>query len=256
MRGSLLKDRLYRGDCLRVLDKVEARSVDMVLVDLPYGRTARNAWDNVISMEALWPKYKRICKPGAPIVFTAVQPFASMLVMSNPKWFRYDWIWRKNKTTGFLNAKKAPLRAHEHVLVFCEKGAPYFPQKTKGHKPVNSFTKHTSDGTNYGKTKRGVRGGGQTDRYPVTVLDFPVVNNDDPEHIHPTQKPVPLFKYLILTYTKPGALVLDHCVGSGTTAIAAQECGRHFIGIDLDVSGARKRLAAHRKRQKKDHREC
>ena len=148
--------------------------------------------------------------------------------------FRYDLIWEKNKTTGFLNAKKMPLRKHESILVFYKKNPVYNPQKTTGHKPVNTFTKHTSDGTNYGKTKLGIKGGGQTDRHPTSIVRIPVVNNDSHDKVHPTQKPIALFEYLINTYTNENMVILDNCIGSGTTAVACQKLNRIFIGIEID----------------------
>jgi site-specific DNA-methyltransferase (adenine-specific) len=149
--------------------------------------------------------------------------------------FRYDLIWRKNKSTGFLNANRMPLRQHESILVFYRRLPVYNPQKTVGHAPVHSFTKHTGDGTNYGRTKRGIQGGGQTDRHPTSVIDIPVVNNDSECKIHPNQKPVELFEYLIRTFTNEGAIVLDNCIGSGTTAVACLKAGRHFLGIEQDA---------------------
>lgn len=224
------------------------RSIDMILCDLPYEAT-RNSWDVIIPFEPLWNHYKRIVKDNAAIVLTATQPFASQLIMSNPDWFRYDLIWEKNKSTGFLNANRMPLRKHEIVLVFYKKLPIYNPQKTTGHKPVNSFTKHTSDGCNYGATKLGIKGGGQTDRHPTSLLQFPVVNNDSDEKIHPTQKPVALFEWLIKTYTNEGMVVLDNAIGSGTTAIACMNTKRKFIGIELETKyfeKAKERVTSHK----------
>ena len=203
----------------------------MVLSDHPYGVT-QNDWDKKIDLERLWPLYKKIAKTNAAMVFTATEPYASELITSNSKMFRYDLIWAKNKPRGFLNANRMPLRQHESILVFYQKLPTYNPQKTTGHKPTNAYTKHTSDGSNYGKTKQGISGGGQTDRFPISILYFPVVNNDDPDRINATQKPVDLFEYLIKTYTEPGEVVLDNCLGGGTSAIAAAKCGRAFMGIE------------------------
>jgi len=191
-----LEYRLLQGDCIEKMRELEDGSIDMVMADPPYG-TTQCKWDSVIPLEPMWEQLKRITKPNGAIVMTASQPFSSALVMSNPKWFKYEWVWRKNKSTGFLNAKKMPLRNHEVVLVFCRGKATYNPQKTYGHKPVNSFTKHTSDGDTVGNTKRGITGGGSTSRYPVTVQEFSVVNQDgtSPEgKHHPTQKPVALME--------------------------------------------------------------
>jgi site-specific DNA-methyltransferase (adenine-specific) len=216
------------------MKELPANSIDMVLCDLPYGMTARNKWDKIISPDELWPLYSKVCKPNAAIVLFAAQPFASIMVSSNPKDFRYDWIWDKNKSTGFLNAKKMPLRKHEHLLVFYRKMPTYNPQKTTGHSPVHKFVKNTSDGNNYGKTKLGVTGGGSTERYPSSILRFPVINNDDPEKFHPTQKPVELCEYLIKSYTNEGDTVLDNTMGSGSTGVAAIRTGRNFVGIEQD----------------------
>lgn len=231
-------DTILHGDCLDIMPTIPDASVDMVLADLPYGVT-QNAWDKVIPFDRLWSEYRRVTKPNAAIVLTATQPFATQLVASNPKMFRYDLIWRKNKSTGFLNANRMPLRQHEAILVFYHRLPVYHPQKTTGHAPVHSFTKHTADGSNYGNTRRGISGGGQTDRHPTSVIDIPVVNNDAVHKIHPNQKPVGLFEYLIRTFSDDGAVVLDNCIGSGTTAIACLNTGRHFIGIEQDAKFCR-----------------
>ena len=229
------KIELIQGDCLEKMKDIPDGSIDMILCDLPYGTTACQ-WDTVIPFEPLWEQYRRIIKNNGAIVLTASQPFTSALVMSNVEMFKYAWVWVKNKKTGFLNAKKQPLRQVEDVVVFYKKQPTYIPQKTHGHKPVNSFTKHTSDGSTMGKTKIGITGGGQTDRYPSNVLTIPVVNNDNSngDKFHPTQKPVALFEYLIKTYTKEEDLVLDNCMGSGTTGVACKKLNRNFIGIELD----------------------
>ena len=228
---------LYNADCMDAMRDIESETVDMVCADLPYGTTACK-WDSVIPIKPMWAEYKRICKPNAAIVLTAAQPFTSMLVMNDPQWFKYEWIWYKNKVTGFLNAKKQPMRNHESILVFYGKQCTYNPQMTHGHKPVNSFTKHTSDGDTVGKTKLGIKGGGSTSRYPKAVQEFSVVNQDgtsDGGKYHPTQKPLSLIKYLILTYTNEGDTIIDNSMGSGTTGVAAMQSGRRFIGIEKDT---------------------
>jgi len=240
-------DQILHGDCLDVMPTISDGSVDMVLADLPYGVT-QNRWDQVIPCDRLWDEYRRVTKPNAAIVLTATQPFAAQLIASNPRDFRYDLIWRKNKSTGFLNANRMPLRQHESILVFYRRLPVYHPQKSHGHAPVHSFTKHTGDGSNYGRTKRGIQGGGQTDRHPTSVIDIPVVNNDSTNKIHPNQKPVELFEYLVRTFTNERAVVLDNCIGSGTTAIACLNTGRHFIGIEQDAEFCRlasERVAQH-----------
>jgi DNA modification methylase len=253
--AATLVDQILYGNCLDIMPMIPDGSVDMVLADLPYGVT-QNKWDQVIPFDRLWDEYKRVTKINAAIVLTATQSFAAQLIVSNSIMFRYDLIWRKNKPTGFLNANRMPLRQHESILVFYRRLPVYHPQKTKGHVPVHSFTKHTDDGTNYGKTKRGIQGGGQTDRHPTSVIDIPVVNNDSKEKIHPNQKPVELFEYLIRTFSNEGEVVLDNCIGSGTTAIASLNMNRHFIGIEQDATFCRfanKRVDRHLLRFKQEN---
>lgn len=221
------------GDCLKVMETMETNSVDMILCDLPYG-TTQNKWDSIIPLELLWKQYWRILKPEGAVVLFGAQPFTSKLVMSEVKNFRYSLVWEKNKSTGFLNANRMPLRIHEDILVFYKKLPTYNPQKTTGHKPANTYTKHTSDGTNYGKTKQGIKGGGQTDRHPTSVLKFPVMNNDDPHKFHPTQKPISIYEFLIKSYSHEGDIILDNCSGAGTLAHACQNTGRKAICIEQE----------------------
>lgn len=233
--------RLFHGDCLTVLPTLPDGIDDAVCADPPY-QVTWNPWDAVIPFDDMWRELWRVCR--GPVVLTAKQPFSSALVMSQVQHFKHEWIWEKNKATGHLNAKKMPMQAHEVALVFGRGVVPYYPQMTEGHRPMNAYTQ-TSNGQNYGGTKR-PSGGGSTMRYPRSVQRFDVVNNDDPSKIHPTQKPVALFEYLIETYTKPGATVLDFCMGSGTTGVAAKATGRKFIGIEKDdgyFAAARERLA-------------
>jgi DNA modification methylase len=223
----VVKATLLQGDCLERMVEIPDGSVDMVLCDLPYGTTDCK-WDTVIPFEPLWAAYKRVCKPNAAIVLTACQPFTSALVMSNPKWFRYDWIWQKPKGTGFLNAKKQPMRDKEDVLVFYANQCAYNPQFAEGQsykakRGRNSEcynTAGTSSSDNHGL------------RYPKQILMFGVVERGT---LHPTQKPVALMEYLIKTYTNPGEVVLDNTMGSGTTGVAAANTGRAFIGIERDA---------------------
>ena len=218
---------LHLGDCLEILPDVPDHSVDLVLCDLPYGITC-NKWDTVIPLEPLWQQYRRITKPNAAIVLTATQPFASQLIMSNPKDFKYEWIWRKCQGTGFLNANKQPLRSHEQVLVFYQEQCTYNPQMTQG-KPY-TCVRGERGSTNYrdGIAPWTTENDGQ--RYPTTVLDF----DYDSDKQHPTQKPVPLMAYMIRTYTNEGETVLDNCMGSGTTGVACMRFQRSFIGIESD----------------------
>lgn len=205
------------------------QSIDLIACDPPYGQT-QNSWDSVIPFEEMWKQVWRVCR--GPAVFTAIQPFSSALVMSQVRYFRHEWVWKKNKATGHLNAKKAPMRAHELVLVFSKDTPAYFPQMTTGHAPGNFAIRRTYT-PNYG-AQRPTEYGGSTERYPISVQEFPIVNNDSPEKVHPTQKPVELFEYLIRTYSREGDTVLDFCCGSGTTGIACRRTSRSFIGIDDD----------------------
>jgi site-specific DNA-methyltransferase (adenine-specific) len=231
--------KLYCGDCLEVMKNIPDNSINMVFCDLPYG-TTRNSWDEIISFENLWEQYNRIVKDNGAIVLTSQQPFTSKLIISNIKNFRYEWIWEKNKATGHLNAKKMPLKAHENICIFYKKLPVYNPQKTTGHKPHNAV-KPKSDipppkkKRNYNHvTQTFGNDGTTTDRYPRTVQKFPVVNNDDPLKWHPTQKPIELIEYFIKTYSNEGDIVLDNCMGSGSTGVACKNINRNFIGIELD----------------------
>lgn len=224
---------ILKGDCLRLLEKIPEKSIDMILCDLPYG-TTKNKWDKTISLEKLWIQYKRIIKPKGAIILFSQSPFDKVLACSNLEMFRYEWIWEKTTATGFLNSNKAPLKAHENILVFYKEFAIYNPQKTKGHNPVHNYKKHSNDGNNYGSTKIGISGGGSTERFPRSVLKFKT--DKQKTALHPTQKPVALCEYLIRTYTIENMLVLDNCMGSGTTGVACINTGRRFIGMELDES--------------------
>ncbi|OMF28430.1 site-specific DNA-methyltransferase [Paenibacillus sp. FSL H8-0259] len=214
------------------MKSIPEKSIDMILCDLPYG-TTQNQWDSIIPLNELWEHYRRIIKDNGAIVLTAQTPFDKVLGYSNLKWLRYEWIWEKSAATGHLNAKKMPMKAHENVLVFYKNLPTYNPQKTGGHRPVNSYTKHQHDGSNYGATSIGISGGGSTERYPRSVQPF--ATDKQKESLHPTQKPIGLFEYLIRTYTNEGDLVLDNCIGSGTTAAAAISLNRNFIGIEKEI---------------------
>ncbi|WP_239696571.1 DNA-methyltransferase [Paenibacillus oryzisoli] len=224
-------NEIFQGDCLDIMKDLPDKSFDMILCDLPYGST-QNQWDSPIPLDQLWQQYERLIKDRGVIVLTAQTPFDKVLGNSNLQMLRYEWIWVKNRPTGFFNAKKMPMKTHENILIFYKNLPQYNPQKTLGHKPVNRFKKHSTDGSNYNDALMGFEGGGQTDRYPVDVLYFP----RDKDRYHPTQKPVALFEYLIKTYTNEGDLVLDNCLGSGTTALAAASLNRNFTGIELDAN--------------------
>lgn len=232
----MITDRieLMFGDCLELMKELPDCSVDMVLCDLPYG-TTNCAWDIVIPFEPLWDQYKRIVKPNGAIVLFAQTPFDKVLGCSNLPMLKYEWIWEKTQATGHFNAKKAPMKAHENILVFYKKQPTYNPQKTQGHAPVNSYTKRkevVNKTQVYGKVNIDISGGGNTDRYPRTVQTFS--SDKQTSYYHPTQKPVSLCEYLIKTYTDEGQLVLDNTMGSGTTGVACVNTKRKFIGIEQD----------------------
>ena len=222
---------MYKGDCLEAMKSIPDKSIDMILCDLPY-ETTRNRWDKMIDLEKLWEQYERIIKDNGAIVLFAQTPFDKVLGVSNLKLLRYEWIWEKTTATGHLNAKKMPMKAHENILVFYKKLPKYNPIKTTGHTSVHSYTKHQDDGSNYGKTKAGISGGGSTERYPRSVQKFKT--DKQKETLHPTQKPVELLEYLIKTYTDENELVLDNCMGSGSTGVACVNTNRNFIGMELD----------------------
>lgn len=217
---------IIKGDCLEVMPQIPDRSIDLVLCDLPYGVTARNKWDEVIPTPSLWSSWSQICKNASPIVLTAIQPFSSFLVTSNPDKFKYEWIWEKQQGTGFLNAKKQPLRNHESVLVFYNGGQPtYNPQFTKG-KAYKQKSGRSS--LNY-REQVSVITDNKGVRYPLSVQKFTY----DGGKLHPTQKPEALFSYLIRTYTDDNNIVLDNCLGSGTTTVCAKKEHRKCIGIEI-----------------------
>lgn len=224
-------NKIYNMDCLEGMKMIDDKSIDMILCDLPYG-TTQNKWDSVISLDKLWEQYCRIIKDNGAIVLFAQTPFDKILGASNLKMLKYEWIWEKTTATGHLNAKKMPMKAHENILVFYKKLPVYNPQKTTGHTPVHTYTKHQDDGSNYGKTAVGISGGGSTERYPRSVQVFK--SDKQKCALHPTQKPISLCEYLIKTYTNEDMVVLDNCIGSGTTAVACKNTNRHYIGFEID----------------------
>ncbi len=201
-------------------------TVDCIIADLPYG-TTQNSWDSIIPLDQLWTAWKRVCKPGAPIVLFTQQPFTTTVAASNLGQLKTEWIWEKPQGTGFLNCRKYPLKKHENILVFCDRTPPYHPQKSIGHRVYS--TKQKAKTSNYGHFESVPTINTDGSRYPTTLLTF---QND--RGLHPTQKPVALIEYLIRTYTEPNAVILDCCIGSGTTAIAAINTDRQFIGIERD----------------------
>lgn len=213
------------GDCLERMKEIPDGSVDMVMCDLPYC-TTQNYWDSIIPFEPLWAHYWRVCKKNAAIVLTAAQPFTSALGASNLPWLRYSWSWRKNNATGHLNAKRMPMKDFEDVLVFYASQPTYNPQGTT---PCHKQERRGGNGDCFGKS--GLTNLQTVENYPRTTLEIPY---DKVRGLHPTQKPVALFEYLIRTYTNEGETVLDNCMGSGTTGVACANSNRRFIGIERD----------------------
>lgn len=226
MIGELELNRIYQRDCIEGMRMLPDKSVDMILCDLPYG-TTRNKWDTVIPLESLWNQYERIIKDNGAIVLTAQTPFDKVLGASNIKLLKYEWIWRKTEATGFLNAKKMPLKGHENILIFYKKLPKYNPQMTEGR--AYSYQKDSISSSNYGDSSGTNKIVNNGKRYPVTVQTF-----KKDKGLHPTQKPLKLFEYLIKTYTNEGDIVLDNCMGSGTTAVAAMLQNRKFIGFEIE----------------------
>lgn len=219
--------KLYKGDCLEIMKDIPDKSIDMILCDLPYGTTACK-WDTIIPFQPLWEQYNRIIKDNGAIVLFGSEPFSSQLRMSNLKMYRYDWIWEKAKATLFTQCKKRPLNANEIISVFYKKQPTYNPQMEKG-KPYKGRKKIKQSEEWFFGTIRNDNNG---TRYPRTVIKFKSGDRDG--KLHPTQKPVDLLEYLIKTYTNKGEIVLDSCMGSGSTGVACKHTNRRFIGIELD----------------------
>lgn len=241
--------QLYCGDCLSVMGGIPDASVNLILTDLPYGVT-QCRWDQIIPLEPLWVQYKRIIKPRGAVVLTSIQPFTSVLIISNQNWFKYCLVWRKTHPSDIFNAKHKPLRYHEDICVFSDgttangssRRMTYNPQglgpgihRYKQRVRINGIYKtRKSHGSVYANS---------ASHYPGSVLDFPSEYN----RIHPTQKPIALMEYLIKTYTNEGETVLDSCMGSGTTLVACLNTNRHGIGIEKDpeiFATAENRIAA------------
>lgn len=231
-----MKNRVYLGDCLRLMNKIPNQSVDLILTDPPYGTKpgeyTANHWDNDFDLSSLWHQYRRILKPDGVAAIFSSQPFTSRLVASNHKMFKYCWYWRKNRVTNFFHAKHSPLRRIEEICIF-SRHSKYFPQVTYGHEPTKAVTgnwkgkcynvinKYDRENKVYSKE------GGRTFRYPDNILEFDCISKK--ERLHSSQKPVSLFQYLIKTYTQAGGIVLDTFAGSGTTAIACLNTNRCYI---------------------------
>ena len=222
--------KLIHGNCLEKMKSIPDGSIDFVLTDPPYGTTACK-WDSIIPLDEMWKQIKRVIKPNAAIVMMACQPFTSALVMSNPQWFKYDWVWRKPKGTGHLNAKKQPMRDKEDILVFYKEQCLYNPQMTVGEPYKAKPGKSKRNGEDCYGIYKDVREDNNGLRYPKQVLDISI---QERMKDHPTQKPLALMEYFIETYSLEGDTVLDFAMGSGTTGVACKMLKRHFIGIELN----------------------
>jgi site-specific DNA-methyltransferase (adenine-specific) len=226
-------NKIYNEDCLEGMKKIDDKSIDMILCDLPYG-TTKCKWDTIIPFDKLWEQYERIIKDNGAIVLTASQPFTSALVMSNPKLFKYEWIWKKNAGSNFACLKYQPMKEHESILIFSKNKTVYNPQMQERAESGKSRVKTK---INYNTNTELVEDSLHNKissirpqlRYPSSVQLF---NRE--RGLHPTQKPVSLFEYLIKTYTNENDLILDNCMGSGTTAIACINNNRNFVGFELD----------------------
>ncbi len=226
-------DKIYNEDCLEGMKRIADGAVDCIITDLPYGTTAC-AWDSVIPFEPLWEQFKRVTKPNAAIVLFGSEPFSSALVMSNPKWFKHEWIWYKRFPGNFANAKIQPLRVHENISVFCKGKCLYHPQMIKRDKPIKAGGNNMNiDVYNKFDPKEEYEGRLYFEKFPESIIEFSSRANPS-DHKHPTQKPVDLLRYLILTYSNEGDTILDATIGSGTTAVAALMEKRHFIGFETN----------------------
>ena len=243
--------KLYHGDCLEVMKNISDKSIDMILCDLPYGMTSRNKWDIIIPFDKLWNQYTRIIKDNSAIVLFGKQPFTSMMIMSNPKIYKYNMIWRKNLKSGHLNTKRIPMGAYEDIMVFYKKQPIYNPQKIPRTYQKPSKKSYYTESTNYGRQRGDYIDNQSNWLYPDDVIDYEDgVNLDalDLENemlyikcvhnssgkLHPTQKPVELLEWLIKTYTDENMTILDNCMGSGSTGVACLNTNREFIGIEID----------------------
>jgi DNA modification methylase len=217
--------KIINGDCLEVMKNIPNKSIDMILCDLPYG-TTRNKWDSVLPLDILWELYERVIKDNGCIALFSQTPFDKVLGSSNLKLLKYEWIWIKSKPTGHLNAKKAPLKQHENILIFYKKPPIY---NCFNLTKVDKMVTRTNKG-NYGECSKTTKQ--EFTGYPRSIVEFNSVSSK--EQIHPTQKPIDLLEYLIKTYTNENEIVLDNCMGSGSTIIAAINTNRKYIGIEMD----------------------
>jgi site-specific DNA-methyltransferase (adenine-specific) len=231
--------QVFLGDCLELYKNIEPKSIELILTDLPYGTTACK-WDTIIPFDKLWEMVNYLLKPNGAFITTASQPFTSALVMSNPKMFKYEWIWRKNTGTGFATAKYQPLRYHESILVFAKDKTNYNPIPTERFSeaskkmcknPIRGGGKKTSSHISMDIIK--VQYDSET-KNPESILEFKSVANAGGNKLHPTQKPTELFEYLLKTYSNENMTIFDPCMGSGTTGVACKNLNRNFIGIEKD----------------------
>lgn len=228
---------LWNGDYLQLMKQISDHSVDMILTDLPYEKT-QCSWDKALLFYELWKEYKRVIKKNGAICLFGTEPFSSRLRISNASMYKYDWIWRKPKGTGHLNANRQPMRDYENICVFYDKQCTYNPQFVKGEPYLSSkcgkkIKECTAGTTTYGTFYNGeeFRNDNSGFRYPKQVIDFGVVERNT---LHQTQKPIELLKFLINTYTNEQGIILDSCMGSGSTDVACAELDREFIGIEID----------------------
>ena len=228
-------NKIYNMDCLEGMKQIPDKSIDMILCDLPYGKT-NNEYDKPLPFNLLWEQYKRIIKDNGCIALFAQGTFYVDLVNSNRKMFRYDVVWNKVLSSGFLNANRMPLRQHEQIAIFYKKPPTYNPQFSQGkpsHPKGEKFKSKPIKNENYGKYKAiDSQRESSTEKYPTSIVTFPKPHPSVANHR--TEKPVVLLEYLIKTYTNEGETVLDNCIGSGSTAVACIHTNRNFIGIELD----------------------
>jgi site-specific DNA-methyltransferase (adenine-specific) len=221
---------LYNDDCFNVFPKIKDKSINLFLLDLPYGQTPCK-WDSVIDLDKMWIEIKRMMKSNGIIVFFCTAKFGNTIINSNPKWFKYDLIWKKSRKVGFLSANKMPLRQHENIYVFKEEQGTYNPQKTEG-KPYKTIG--TGECEVYRANKR-LDGNNTGDRHPTSIIENTILEYNTPaKSLHRTQKPVELCEWLIKTYTNEDDVVMDFTMGSGTTGIACSNTNRDFIGVEMD----------------------
>lgn len=222
--------KLYKGDCLEIMKEIPDKSIDMILCDLPYG-TTQNKWDSTIPLSKLWNQYDRVIKDNGVVALTSQGIFTAKLILSNEQYFKYKIVWEKSKATNFLNARKQPLRKHEDICVFYKRQSLYNPQMIRGLPYDKGIRKAQLTGS-YGNFKP-VRVKSEGLRYPTDIIYFKTAESEG-NVLHPTQKPVALLEYLIKTYTNEGEVVLDNCMGSGSTGVACLNTNREFIGIEKD----------------------